>query len=78
MSKYLQLLHGFWVRNLGVVFTIFYADILGRLGSNLVFIVPFGISYVEFGTEVWLVPFRNHVIQISIRQVHFQDIYSQL
>jgi hypothetical protein len=36
---------------------LFLADILGRLGSNLVFIVPFGILYVEFGTEVWLVPF---------------------
>ncbi len=35
----------------------FHADILGRPGSNLVFIVPFGTSYVEFGTEVWLVPF---------------------
>ncbi len=35
----------------------FHADILGILGSNLVFIVPFGTSYVEFRTEVWLVPF---------------------
>jgi hypothetical protein len=35
----------------------FHADILGRLGSNLVFIVPFGTSYVEFGAELWLVPF---------------------
>jgi hypothetical protein len=43
----------FWVRSL----LFFHADILGRLGSNLVFIVPFGTSYVEFGTEVWLVPF---------------------
>jgi hypothetical protein len=42
-----------WVRLL----IFFHADILGRLGSNLVFIVPFGTSYVEFGTEVWLVPF---------------------
>jgi hypothetical protein len=40
-----------WVR-----FLIFYhADILGRLGSNLVFIVPFGTSCVEFGSELWLV-----------------------
>ncbi len=31
----------------------FYADILN---SNLVFIVLFGTSCVEFGTEVWLVP----------------------
>jgi hypothetical protein len=44
--------------NPGCVFLLFFhADILGRLGSNLVFIVSFGISYVEFGTEVWLVPF---------------------
>jgi hypothetical protein len=42
-----------WVWNL----LFFHADILGRLGSNLVFIVPFGTLYVEFGTEVWLVPF---------------------
>jgi hypothetical protein len=33
------------------------AEFLGRLGSNLVFIVPFGTLYVEFGSEVWLVPF---------------------
>jgi hypothetical protein len=45
------------VQILGETLNIFYADILGRLGSNLVFIVPFGTSYVEFGTEVWLVPF---------------------
>jgi hypothetical protein len=55
MSKYLQLLQGSWVRILGVNF--FHADILGRLGSYLVFIIHFGTSYVEFGTEVWLVPF---------------------
>jgi hypothetical protein len=30
---------------------------LGRLGSNLVFIVPYGTSNVEFGSEVWVVPF---------------------
>ncbi len=35
----------------------FHADILGRL--NLVFIVPFGTSYVEFWSEVWLVPNLN-------------------
>ncbi len=45
-----------WVRFLGVKL-FFHANILGKLGSNLVFIVPFGTSYVEFGTEVWLVPF---------------------
>jgi hypothetical protein len=39
------------------VYYFFHADILGRLGSNLHFIVPFGTLYVEFGTEVWLVPF---------------------
>jgi hypothetical protein len=42
-----------WMCNL----TFFHADILGRLGSNLVFIVPFGTSNVEFGSELWLVPF---------------------
>jgi hypothetical protein len=57
MSKYLQQLQGSWVCILGVNFNIFYADILGRLGSNLVFLVPFGTSYVEFGSEVWLIPF---------------------
>jgi hypothetical protein len=35
----------------------FHAYILGRLGSNLVFIVPFRTSCEEFGAEVWLVPF---------------------
>jgi hypothetical protein len=57
MSKYLQLRQGSCVQILGVNLNIFHADILGRLGSNLVFIVPFGTSYVEFGTEVWLFPF---------------------
>ncbi len=42
-----------WKRSL----ILFHADILGRLGSHLVFIVPFGILCVKFGTEVWLVPF---------------------
>jgi hypothetical protein len=60
---------------LGSKLIFFHADILARHGSNLVFIVPFGISYVEFGSEVFLL---EHVIQISIRQVHFQYIYSQL
>jgi hypothetical protein len=58
MSEYIQILQGSWVRNLGEVLLLFHADILGRLGSNLVFIVPFGISYVEFGSELWLVPFE--------------------
>ncbi len=57
MSKYLQLLQGSWVRILGVNFDIFSCWHPWRLSSNLVFIVPFGISYVEFWTEVWLVPF---------------------
>ncbi len=39
------------------ILIFFHADILGRLGSNLVFIVPFRTSYVEFGSEVWQVPF---------------------
>jgi hypothetical protein len=43
---------GAQVRILGVKLIFFHADILGRLDSNLVFIVPFGTSYVEFGTEV--------------------------
>jgi hypothetical protein len=51
------LMQGSLVRILGVNFIFFHAYILERLGSNLVFIVPFGTSYVEFGTEVWLVPF---------------------
>jgi hypothetical protein len=54
MSKYIQFLQWSLVRILG---EIFHADILGRQGSNLVFIVPFGTSYVEFGSELWLVPF---------------------
>jgi hypothetical protein len=58
MSKYIQVLQGSRVRILDVNFDIFFhADILGRLGSNLVFIVPLGTSYVEFGSEVWLVLF---------------------
>jgi hypothetical protein len=43
--------------SLVLISMLFHADILGRLGSNLVFIVPFGTSYVEFRTEVWLFPF---------------------
>jgi hypothetical protein len=57
MAENLPLLQGSWVRILDVKFIIFLVDILGRLGSNLVFIVPFETSYVEFGSEVWLVPF---------------------
>jgi hypothetical protein len=77
MSKYLKMLQGSWVRILGEILILLHADILGRLGSNLVFIVPFGTSYVEFG-RVMPSSFWNHVIQNSIRQVHFQDKYSQL
>jgi hypothetical protein len=58
------------------ILTFFHADILGRLGSNLVFIVLFGTLYLEFGSMAS--SFWNHVIQISIRQVYFQHIYSQL
>ncbi len=57
MSKYLQLMQRSRVRILGEIFIFFHADILGRQGSNLVFIVPFGTSNVEFGSELWLVPF---------------------
>ncbi len=44
----------------------------------LKYIFSFWHSYVEFRTEVWLLPFWNNVIQISIRQMNFQDIYSLL
>ncbi len=52
----------FWCRGPGFEswawsIKLFHPEILGRLGSNLVFIVSFGTSYVKFGTEVWLVPF---------------------
>ncbi len=47
-------MQGSLVRILSENLLFFHAEILGRLGSNLVFIVPFGTSYVEFGTEVWL------------------------
>jgi hypothetical protein len=70
-------MHGSWVRILGVKFNIFHADILGRLGSNLVFIVPFGTSYVEFGTEVWLVPFGIMSSKSQLDRSIFRDIYSQ-
>ncbi len=57
MSKF-TLVPGVLGSNLGCEFNIFFhTDIPGRLGSNLVFIVPSGTSCVEFGSEVWLVPF---------------------
>jgi hypothetical protein len=56
--KILSTVEGFFGSSPGCeVYFFLHADILGRLGSNLVFIVPFGTSYVEFGAEVWLVPF---------------------
>ncbi len=47
LTKYLLLIFRgpwfeFWVCSL----IFFHADILGRLGSNLVFIVPFGITFL--------------------------------
>ncbi len=78
MSKYLQLLQGFWVRILGVNFKIFscWHPWETRFKSG------FHSSFWDLICGIWkwgsASSFWNHVIQISIRQVHFQDKYSQL
>jgi hypothetical protein len=78
MSKYLQLMQGSWVQILGVNFNIFscWHPWESRFKSGLY------SSFWYFICGIWkwgmASSFWNHVIQISIRQVHFQDIYSQL
>ncbi len=78
MSKYIQLLQGSWVRILCVNFNIFSCwhpwETRFKSGFHSSFWdFIYGIWYWGMASSFW-----NHVIQISIRQVHFQDIYSQL
>ncbi len=78
MSKYLELWQRSWVRILGVTFNFFscWHPWETRFKSG------FHSSFWDFlcGIYNWgmAISFWNHVIQISIRQVHFQDMYSQL
>jgi hypothetical protein len=78
MAKYLQLLQGSWVQILGVNFNMFscWHPWETRFKSG------FHSSFWDFICGIWkwgmASSFWNHVIQISIRQVHFQDTYSQL
>ncbi len=78
MLKILLLVQRFRVRILGVEFIYFscWHPWETRFKSG------FHSSFWDFicGTWNWGMAssFWNHVIQISIRQVHFQDIYSQL
>ncbi len=50
-------------------------------GTNI-FLVGLYFYFLNFKCGIWswgvASSFWNHVIQISFRQVHFQDIYSQL
>jgi hypothetical protein len=79
MSKYVLLSQGSRVESWVCIMTFFHADILGRLGSNLVFIVPFGTLYVEFVSEVWLVPFGIMLSKSQLDSSIFRIyIYSQL
>ncbi len=78
MSKCLQILQGPWVRNLGEIFNIFscWHPWETRFKSD------FHSSFWDFICRIWkwvmASSFWNHVIQISIRQVRFQDKHSQL
>ncbi len=78
MSTYLQLVQGSWVRTLSVNFNNFscWHPWETRFKSG------FHSSFWDFICGIWkwgmASSFWNHVIQISNRQVHFQDIYSQL
>jgi hypothetical protein len=78
MSKYLQLMQGSWVRILYDNFDIFscWHSWETRYKSG------FHSSFWDFICGIWnwgvASSFWNHVIQISIRHVHFKDIYSQL
>jgi hypothetical protein len=78
MSKNLVLMQGSRARILGVNFNIFscWHHWETRFKSG------FHSSFWDFISGIWnwgmASSFWNHVIQISIRQVHFQDIYSQL
>ncbi len=78
MAKFLQLLQGSRVRILGEIFYIFscWHPWQTRFKSG------FHSSFWDFICRIWkwvmASSFWNHVIQISIRQVHFHDKYSQL
>ena len=78
LSKYLQLLQRSWVQILGVNCNIFscWHPWETRFKSG------FHSSFWDFKCRIWkwgmASSFWNHVIQISIRQVHFQGIHSQL
>ncbi len=78
VSKYLHLLQGSWVGILGVNFNIF--SCLHPLETR--FKSGFHSSFWDFICRIWkwgmASSFWNHVIQITIRRVHFNDIYSQL
>ncbi len=78
MSKYLVLMQESWVQNPGVKFNIFscWHPWETRFKSG------FHSSFWDLICGIWswgkASSFWNYVIQISIRQVHFQDKYSQL
>jgi hypothetical protein len=78
MSKYLKLIQGSWVQILRVKFYIFscWHPWETRFKSG------FHSSFWDLICGIWswgmASSFWNYVIQISIRQVHYQDIYSQL
>ncbi len=78
MSNYLQLLQESWVRILGVKSNMFCYrhPWKTRLKSG------FHSSFWDFICGIWkggmASSFWNHVIQISIKQVYFQDVYSRL
>ncbi len=78
ISKFLKLLQGSRVRILGVNFNIFscWPSWETRFKSG------FHSSFWDFKGRIWkwgmASSFWNHVIQISVRQAYFHDIYSQL
>jgi hypothetical protein len=51
---------------------IFHADILERLGSNLVFKDPFGTSYMEFRSEVCTVRKMDLILRSIERRPQMQ------
>ncbi len=61
VANYLLVMQGSWVQIQGVILLLFNDDILGSLGSNLVFIIPFGITYFLTENHEWLWKYVNEI-----------------
>ncbi len=76
VTKYLFVLQWAWARMWYLIF--FHDDILGSLGSNLVFIIPFGITLFLTEYHEWLWRYINEiwerVLAHSISGIHKSKI----